>query len=49
MINDATGANLPDESIQRRPSIDLADLANPEVLRRFLAVFEWYLDEVRKT
>jgi len=48
-INEATGAGLPDSSIQRRPSIALASLTDDAVLERFLAVFDWYLDKVRKT
>ena len=48
-INEATGAGLPDDSIERRPSLSLASLTDPGVLGRFLAVFDWYLAEVRKS
>ena len=48
-INEATGADLPDESIHRRPRIRLASLSDEAVLQQFLAVYDWYLDQVRKT
>jgi hypothetical protein len=40
---------IPEDSLTRRPSITLLDLANKDRLAKFLAVFDWVLDEIKAT
>jgi hypothetical protein len=47
-LNQIPGVAIPEEGINRRPSIPLSVLARGDNLTRFLDVFEWYLGEVRK-
>jgi hypothetical protein len=46
-LNDAVGTAFPDDAIQRRPNISLALLTEPERLAGLLAVFDWFLAEVK--
>ena len=48
-FNTIPGVSLPPDSIDRRPSIPLANLASQDALDKLFPVIEWYLDEVRKT
>ena len=46
-LNDIRGINLPDESIQKKPSIPLLILKDDEVLERFLSVMAWTVEAVK--
>jgi len=48
-LNTIPGVSISRESIRRYPKIRLATLLDEKVLQQFLAVYDWYLDEVRKT
>ncbi|HEU0015453.1 MAG TPA: hypothetical protein VFQ45_17315 [Longimicrobium sp.] len=48
-LNTIPGVSLGRDAIGRRPSIPLSVLAQEGALDRFLAAFEWFLEEVRKT
>jgi hypothetical protein len=45
-LNEIPGVAIPADAIARRPSIPLATLAAGETAERFLAVFDWYHDQV---
>jgi hypothetical protein len=47
-LNEIDGVNLPDDVIGKRPTIRLGVLANPSALEKFLAVFDWMLEEFKK-
>ncbi|HVG44365.1 MAG TPA: hypothetical protein VM890_06520 [Longimicrobium sp.] len=46
-LNEIPGVAIPESSISRRPSIPLTVLARDGNMARFLAVFDWFLEEVR--
>lgn len=46
-LNAIDGVELPADAITRRPSIRLADLAQPERLNRFVATLEWAVSQIR--
>jgi len=46
-LNEIPGVSIPENALNRRPSIPLAVLARDGNMEKFLAVFDWYLDEVR--
>ena len=46
-LNEISGVSIPESALNRRPSIPLAVLARDGNMEKFLAVFDWYLDEVR--
>jgi hypothetical protein len=46
-LNAIPGIALPESAIRRRPNIPLADLVGDNRLNQFLAVFEWYLEQVK--
>lgn len=46
-LNEIPGVALPEDSIERRPSIDLATLVPPEASTRFLQVLDWAIDQQR--
>jgi hypothetical protein len=46
-LNRIAGIRLPAEAIDRRPSIKLATLAQPDRLRQFFDVLEWAIAEIR--
>ncbi len=48
-LNEIPGVSLPDDSIDRRPSVPLATLAEADALDRFVAVMDWYVDQVLST
>jgi hypothetical protein len=48
-LNAIEGIDIPVEAISRRPSIPLEILGEETVLQRFLAVFEWFLAEIKNT
>lgn len=44
--NEISGVNIPEEAIEKRPSIPLSVLANKEALEQFLSVLEWAVREI---
>lgn len=48
-FNRIPGVSLPADSIDRRPSIPLTILVETAALEEFLAVMQWYVDEVTKS
>jgi hypothetical protein len=48
-LNEIEGVNLSNAEINKKPSIKLSTLASPESLKKFLAVFEWMLAEIKKS
>ena len=48
-LNAIDGVNLPPDAITKRPSIQLSVLAVPGRLDKLLAVYDWFIEEVRKT
>lgn len=48
-LNEIPGVSIPEDAITRRPGIPLSALAADGNVSRFLSVFEWFLEEVRKT
>ena len=46
-LNAIEGVSLPEDAIDRRPSIPLNDLAPGDTLDEFFEVFEWFIDEVK--
>jgi hypothetical protein len=46
-LNAIPGIDIPDDGIDRRPSIPLTALEQPGALQDFLGVFDWYLDRVQ--
>lgn len=45
-LNNVPGLDLPDDGIDRRPSIPFKALANNEDIEKFLAIWDWYVDQV---
>ena len=45
-LNEVPGISLPADAITRRPSIPLGKLSDEDALSQFLAVFDWYVEEV---
>ena len=48
-LNRIPGVDLPEGSLERRPSFPLAVLTNAEAMRDFLAAFDWTIAEVKRT
>ncbi|MGB3703125.1 MAG: hypothetical protein WA997_17835, partial [Anaerolineales bacterium] len=46
-LNSIDGVNLPEDSINRRPSIGLSLLDTNEKLQKFFEVYEWFIDEIK--
>jgi hypothetical protein len=46
-LNEIPGVAIPESALNKRPSIPMSVLAREGNVKRFLAVFGWYLDEVR--
>jgi hypothetical protein len=47
-LNAVEGVAIPADGVDRQPSIEMAVLADENRLREFTAVWDWYLDEVRR-
>jgi hypothetical protein len=45
-LNELPGVNLPEDGINRRPSISFLTLVDPNALATFLKVIEWTIQEV---
>ena len=41
------GVQIPEDALDRRPSVKLSVLAAGDALHRFLSVFDWYVDRIR--
>ena len=48
LLNEISGVSLPDDSIEKFPSIPLSTLTREESLEKFLAAIEWSNDQVKK-
>ena len=48
LLNDIPGVNLPNDSIEKFPSIPLSTLNQEGSLEKLFAAIEWTNDEVRK-
>ena len=48
LLNEIPGVNLPNDSIEKFPSIPLMTLSQEGSLEKFLAAIEWSNDQVRK-
>lgn len=48
LLNEIPGVNLPNDSIEKFPSIPLSTLTQQGSLERFLAAIEWTIDQVKK-
>jgi hypothetical protein len=48
-LNAIDGVAIPEDAIARRPSVPLAALTHEDNLRQFLAVFDWFVEEVRRS
>ena len=46
-INSINGINIPDESIKKRPTIDISVLKDKKELNKFLETFEWVINEIK--
>ncbi|MFL5382271.1 MAG: hypothetical protein ACJ8GN_07125 [Longimicrobiaceae bacterium] len=46
-LNTIPGVTIPESALSRRPNISLEVLARDGNMDQFLAVFDWFLDEVR--
>lgn len=47
-LNSIEGVNIPLDAIKKRPSIPLSLLANETSLKKFLSIYDWVIDEIRK-
>lgn len=47
-LNAIPGVKIPEDAIARRPSIPLTTLARGQATEEFLAVFDWFIQEVQK-
>jgi hypothetical protein len=48
-LNDIEGVRLPEDSINRRPSIDLWFFDTDEKLGKFFEVYEWIIEKIIAT
>ncbi|MBN1482776.1 hypothetical protein EH223_12420 [candidate division KSB1 bacterium] len=48
-LNNIDGVKIPKQAIAKRPSISLSILNTREKIDQFLAIFDWFLDVVKKT
>jgi hypothetical protein len=48
-LNEVEGVKIPVDAIKRRPSIKLSLLSEQKALEKFLSIFDWMLDEIRKS
>ncbi len=46
-LNEIPGISLPEDGVDRRPSIPLATLAEEDRLERLLGVMDWYIEQVQ--
>ena len=48
-LNAVRGVAIPEDALRRRPSISLASVAREGTVQELLRVFEWFIEEVRRT
>lgn len=48
-LNEVPGVSLPEESITKRPGIRLDVFKNAEALKKFKAIIQWYIEEVKRS
>ena len=48
-LNSIDGVNLPEDSINRRPSINFSLLDTGDKLREFFDAYEWFLEEIKES
>ena len=48
-LNAIPGISISPDRVSSRPSIKLALLKPPDAVDAFIAVWEWYIDQVRET
>ena len=48
-INEIEGVSLPEDSIDRYPSVHLATLTNKSSLGQFVDVLNWFVQGVKST
>ncbi len=46
-LNTVPGISLPDSAVSKRPGIPLLDLSKGDALDNFLAVYDWFLEEIK--
>lgn len=46
-LNQIPGVAIPESAVSRRPNVLLTVLAHEDNTKRFLSVFEWFLNEIR--
>ena len=46
-LNRIDGVDIPEEGINRRPSIDLSVLAEGDRIIKFLSIYDWMVEEIR--
>jgi hypothetical protein len=46
-IKEAIGINLPDDAINKYPTIDLHKLIDPEVFQKFIGALDWALQKIK--
>ena len=47
-LNKITGGSIPDDRIDKFPSISLSVFADPDLLQAFFAAMEWVLAESKR-
>lgn len=47
-LNQIPGIDLPADKVDKRPSFALDVLAEPGSMRQFLAVYDWFMEEIRR-
>jgi len=48
-LNEVEGVSLPEDSINKYPSVSLSKLTNESSLRQFIDVLNWFVQEVKST
>ena len=48
-LNQIPGITVPEDAIDRGPGLRLGQLEEDAVLQQFISVYEWFLEEIRKT
>ena len=46
-LNKLPGFSIPPDAINRYPSIPLSTLKDEEVLKQFLGIFDWVIQEIK--
>jgi hypothetical protein len=48
-INSIEGIDLPESSINKRPNISLSIFEDPKKLEKFIEIFDWVIEEIKKS